>query len=179
MAHQNQVAGKTFRGAGVKLPRGLVLPLAAGFAPVLLAFVLFFEGMQLKAYQDTGGVWTICAGHTKGVRPGDVATTAQCTGLLWEDLTEARTASYRQIPALIPWLCRVAVVDFAFQYGEPKLSSSTLRRRLNAGDLGGGANEFLRWVYVGGQDCRKAESNCSGIVTRAQARRELCLAGVP
>jgi len=163
----------------MKLPRGLVLPLAAGFAPVLLAFVLFFEGMSLPAYQDTGGVWTICVGHTKGVQPGDVATRSQCMAYLWDDLAESRAAADRQVTGPISWLCRVAVVDFAFNLGEPALARSTLRRKLNAGDVRGGADEFLKWVYVGGRDCRVAESNCSGIVVRRQTARELCLAGVP
>lgn len=163
----------------MKLPRGLVLPIAAGFAPVLLAFVLFFEGMSLNAYQDTGGVWTICVGHTKGVRPGDKATGAQCMSYLWDDLAESRAAVDRQITAPIGWLCRVAVVDFAFNLGEPALSKSTLRRKLNNGDQRGAADEFLRWMYVDGQDCRKAESNCSGIVVRRQTQRELCMVGVP
>ena len=45
--------------------------------PLMLAAVAFtswFEsgpqGSRLVAYQDQGGVWTICDGITKGVTPG-------------------------------------------------------------------------------------------------------------
>ena len=30
----------------------------------------FFEGCELKAYQDSVGVWTIGYGHTKDVKSG-------------------------------------------------------------------------------------------------------------
>ena len=73
----------------MKLPRGLVLPVAAGFMPVLLALVMFFEGCKLEAYQDQAGVWTICYGHTSGVTRGDVTTRAQCVEWLSQVLQSA------------------------------------------------------------------------------------------
>lgn len=35
-----------------------------------------FESCRLVAYQDSGGVWTIGWGHTRGVRPRDTCTPA-------------------------------------------------------------------------------------------------------
>lgn len=160
----------------MKLPRGLVLPLAAGFMPVLLALVMYFEGMSLKAYQDGAGVWTICYGHTLGVKRGDVATPAQCRAWLQDDLKWAIAAVDKRLKVNVGWLCRAANVDFAFQMGDDKFGRSTLLARFNAGDRYGAPDEFLRWVYVGGKDCRLAASNCGGVVIRAQVRRELCLA---
>lgn len=159
----------------MKLPRGLVLPLAAGFAPVLLALVMFFEGFRLEAYRDTGGVWTICYGHTAGVRAGDVATRSQCMAWLWQDLQHAIGTVDRHLKADVGWLCRVGIVDFVFNVGSPNFVHSTLLRRFNAGDRYGAPDEFLRWTYVNGQDCRLPASNCSGIVTRREVERELCL----
>ncbi len=159
----------------MKLPRGLVLPLAAGFMPVLLALVMFFEGVSLKAYQDGASVWTICYGHTAGVKRGDVATMSQCVAWLREDLQNSIGAVDKHLKADVGWLCRVAHADFVFQMGETKYRGSTLLARSNAGDRNGAPNEFLRWVYVGGKDCRLAASNCGGVVTRQQVRRELCL----
>lgn len=160
----------------MKLPRGLLLPLAAGFMPVLLALVMFFEGLRLTAYQDGAGVWTICYGHTAGVKRGDVATTGQCVAWLRQDIQSSVDAVDKHLKADVGWLCRVAHADFVYQMGPTKYRASTLLRRFNAGDRYGAPDEFLRWVYVGGQDCRAASSNCSGVVTRAQVRRELCLA---
>lgn len=159
----------------MNLPRGLVLPLAAGFAPVLLALVMFFEGLSLKAYQDTGGVWTICYGHTAGVKRGDVATRSQCVAWLWQDLQAAIGVVDRNLKADVGWLCRVAHADFVLNVGATNYTRSTLLRRFNAGDRRGAPDEFLRWVYVGGKDCRDPASGCSGILTRRQVERELCL----
>ena len=53
------------------------------------------EGLRFHAYPDpaTGGApWTICYGHTKGVRKGDKATAEQCYKWLAEDLLEAERA---------------------------------------------------------------------------------------
>ena len=160
----------------MKLPKGLVLPLAAGFAPLVLALVMFFEGLSLTAYRDTGGVWTICYGHTAGVRAGDTATRSQCTAWLWEDLQGAISSVDRLVKRDVGMLCRAALVDFVFNVGEPTFARSTLLRRFNAGDRLGAPNEFLRWVYVAGEDCRLPESGCPGIVTRREVERELCLA---
>ena len=159
----------------MKLPRGLVLPIAAGFMPVLLALVMFFEGVSLKAYQDGAGVWTICYGHTAGVKRGDVATMTQCVAWLRDDVKDAVRTVDRYLKADVGWLCRVAHADFVVQMGEPKYRGSTLLVRFNRGDRYGAPDEFLRWVYVGGKDCRLADSNCGGVVTRQQVRRELCL----
>ncbi|MCE4058441.1 lysozyme [Pseudomonas sp. Au-Pse12] len=160
----------------MKLPRGLVLPLAAGFMPVLLALVMFFEGCRLTAYQDGAGVWTICYGHTLGVKRGDVATVGQCMAWLQQDLQASISAVDKRLKPDVGWLCRVANVDWVFQFGETRYRRSTLLARFNAGDRYGAPDEFLRWVYVDGKDCRLAASNCGGVVTRAQVRRELCLA---
>lgn len=50
------------------------------------------EGKKLQAYPDVAYGWnmpTICVGHTKNVKRGDVATEAQCQEWLREDIAEA------------------------------------------------------------------------------------------
>jgi len=44
-----------------------------------------------------------------------------------------------------------ALVDFGYEFGAPKLLSSTLWQRLNAGDYAGAAQQFNLWVHSGGQ----------------------------
>jgi len=46
------------------------------------------EGVRLKAYRDTGGIWTIGFGHTKDVKEGDVITLNQAKIMLAYDLAE-------------------------------------------------------------------------------------------
>lgn len=44
------------------------------------------EGVRLKAYQDSGGVWTIGYGHTKDVKPGMTITKEQADAYLEQDM---------------------------------------------------------------------------------------------
>lgn len=48
--------------------------------------VKHFEGLQLKAYQDTAGIWTIGYGHTNNVYPNMIITESEATHYLYEDL---------------------------------------------------------------------------------------------
>ena len=47
------------------------------------------EGVRLKAYKDTEGIWTIGYGHTKGVKQGDTISKAQALKWLEEDVADA------------------------------------------------------------------------------------------
>lgn len=55
------------------------------------------EGCVLRAYKDTGGVWTIGYGHTKNVKEGDIITKDQAKDFLASDLIERE----RQLDLLI------------------------------------------------------------------------------
>lgn len=103
-----------------------------------------FEGLKLQAYLDTGGVPTIGAGHTKGVRMGDIITEAQADQFLREDLSEAEDAVRKLFPVTTQGQFD-ALVSFTFNLGAGQVSGSTLRRKHNAGDYDGAANEFQRW----------------------------------
>jgi len=59
------------------------MPTAQQLASALIAV---FEGpARLVAYQDSGGVWTIGRGHTKGVAAGMTCTEAQSDTWFAED----------------------------------------------------------------------------------------------
>ena len=53
-----------------------------------IALIKKFEGCELKAYQDSVGVWTIGFGHTKGVREGDEITQDMAETMLEEEMPE-------------------------------------------------------------------------------------------
>jgi lysozyme len=61
-----------------------------------------------------------------------------------------------------------ALVSFAFNLGNGSLQASTLRRKLNRGDVEGASNEFKRWVRAGGRVLR-------GLVRRRQMEADLFL----
>lgn len=135
------------------------------------------EGTVFKAYPDTGGVWTICTGHTGGVRPGATATPAECDAYLRADLGASVDFVLQRRPR-VSLLCKIAVADMHYNTGPGAVGRSTLLRLAQAGDQRGAADQFLRWVYVGGRDCRQPGSNCGGIVIRRQIQRELCTVGL-
>jgi len=63
-----------------------------------------------------------------------------------------------------------ALCSFIFNIGQGQYAESTLRKKLNAGDYAGAANEFERWIY-GTVDGKKAV--LPGLVARRQAERAL------
>jgi lysozyme len=44
-----------------------------------------------------------------------------------------------------------ALVDFCYNLGVGRLQSSTLRRKVNAGDMDGAKEQLMRWVRGGGR----------------------------
>jgi hypothetical protein len=58
----------------------------AAMAPTLVGG---FEGLRTVAYPDpatNGPPWTVCYGHTEGMKPGDRYTVAECKALLIKDM---------------------------------------------------------------------------------------------
>lgn len=142
----------------------LVLTVATGLGT-------HFEGQRLTSYPDLGGVWTLCAGHTAGVKPGDTATVEQCHAYLQQDMAEAYAAVNRCITTNLTISQAAAFTDAAFNIGPKVVCGSTLQRLANAGDIRGACNQLTRWVYANGR-------RVAGLVRRRNAERTLCLEGM-
>lgn len=155
--------------------KGVVGGMLIGITATLLSFTQGHEGMRYKAYLDTGGVATICYGHTKGVALGMTATKAQCDKWLIEDLQIAQQGVRKHLKASVNRNQIDAYTDFVFNVGEGAFAKSTMLKKANAGDRAGSCAEFLRWVYVGKLDCRLSSSRCSGIPKRRDAEYKLCV----
>ena len=126
-----------------------------------------FEGLELKAYQDSVGVWTIGYGHTgPDVKEGLTITEEQAGVLLAADVAWAVTCVNKSVKAKINQNQFDAMVDFVFNLGCASLVQSTLLKMVNAGDFEGPAKQFLRWNKVGGKVVR-------GLTKRRQAEAEL------
>lgn len=134
----------------------------AGAALIAAAMTAGWEGTQNRAYFDTmGKVWTICTGHTAGVKPGDVATDAQCEAYLIEDQAAAAAAVDRCIHVPLTAPQRAAFIDASFNLGPSVVCGSTLQRKANAGDIVGACLELtdalnskgnrVGWVHAGGK----------------------------
>ena len=76
------------------------------------SLLICLEGLRLKAYQDSGGVWTIACGHTKNVQPSDTCTYSQAIEWLQED--EAPT--FAHISTFDP-LSQAAYISFGINCG--------------------------------------------------------------
>ncbi len=128
-----------------------------------------FEGCRLKAYRCPAGVWTIGYGHTgASVKEGLLITQHQADIILESDLTKFEEAVEEWMPGASSNQFS-ALVSFAFNLGINALIKSTLRKKFLAADVGGAADEFLRWNKAGGKVL-------PGLVKRRKAERELFLA---
>lgn len=68
-------------------------------------------------------------------------------------------------------------MDFGYQFGMGTWKSSSMRRRLLAGDYVGACNALLMYRYSGGYDCSTpGNRRCAGVWTRQQERNRKCLA---
>lgn len=172
-------AAVVLAAAGFKVnSTGLPAPVErAAITAALMVMTPEMEGTKYRAYPDTGGVWTICTGHTGGVVPGDTATPEQCAAYLQDDLAFAVDFVMKTVPAA-PFLCKVSLADMVYNAGRAAVAKSSMVRLFKAGDPAGAAHAFMKWVYVSGQNCMIAASNCYGIVKRRMLQRDLCLEGV-
>jgi lysozyme len=125
------------------------------------------------AYPDPGYGWavpTICYGHTRNVKRGDVATLAQCEAWLVEDFDRiVKPALVRYVTVQITVNQAVALADFIFNVGGGAFAKSTLLRKLNAEDCVGAADQFPRWNQSNGKVL-------PGLVTRRADERALFVA---
>jgi lysozyme len=134
----------------------------------IVELIAGFEGCRLHAYQDSVGVWTIGYGHTKNVKHGDVITHERARYLLIADLFEFEKGVDSLVRVKLNDNQKGALVSFAFNLGLHSLETSTLLKKLNAGDYIAASNEFLRWNKAGGKAL-------DGLTKRRESERELFL----
>lgn len=117
-----------------------------------LALTKQFEGLRLRAYRDSGGVWTVGYGHTGAdVHAGLVVTEPEAEALLRADLATAVACVNEFVTAAIEQHHFDALMDFAFNVGCANYRRSTLLRLINAGDFTTAAAEFGKWTHVDGK----------------------------
>jgi len=128
-----------------------------------------FEGCKLKTYKCVAGILTIGYGHTgKDVREGQTITQEEADKLLEGDLKrfEEGVADLVKVPVNSNQFS--ALVVFAYNIGLNALSGSTLLKRLNAGDIRGASEQFIRWNRAGGKEIQ-------GLTNRRLAEKDLFL----
>jgi lysozyme len=110
-----------------------------------------FEGVSLKAYRDTAGVWTIGYGHTKDVKAGDKIAQYQAEQFLKEDLQKFEAIA-NKVKRISTQGRFDAVLDFIYNCGTTNFEKSTLKAYIECGKATWEIQEqFLRWVNAGGK----------------------------
>ncbi|WP_314140065.1 lysozyme [Buttiauxella noackiae] len=132
-----------------------------------------FEGCKLTAYQDSVGVWTIGYGWTRPVdgipvRVGMIIKQEVAERLLKTGLVSYESDVSRLVKVSLTQGQFDALVSFTYNLGARSLSTSTLLRKLNAGDYAGAADEFTRWNKAGGKEL-------AGLTRRREAEKSLFL----
>jgi lysozyme len=143
--------------------------MAADPVAVAAALCRRFEGLYLRPYLCPAGVPTIGYGATfyeNGARVtlADAAISAERAEalLLWHVRRVYLPAVQRLCPGANEPGLLAALIDFAFNLGAGRLQASTLRRKVNAGDLQAVPAELRKWVMAGGRVLR-------GLVLRREA----------
>jgi lysozyme len=141
-------------------------------SPAGIALTKAMESLRLTSYPDpaTGGApWTVGWGHTgPEVKPGMTITQTQAETYLNADLARAGLVVSSLVRLYITQSQFDALADFVFNVGAGNFRSSTLLRKLNAGDTQGAANEFDRWIFAAGKQM-------PGLVIRRQAEKAMFL----
>ena len=148
----------------------LRLRVVAAASAAALTLIAGYEGLRQKPYLDAVQVPTVCYGHTgRDIQPRWYSE-QECRAILQQDAEKAAAAVRRlaRVPMTQPVFD--ALVSFTFNVGEGNLASSTLLRKLNAGDTVGACNELPRWNKAGGRVL-------PGLVARRAAEQQLCLSG--
>ncbi|MFP2394145.1 lysozyme [Enterobacter ludwigii] len=138
-----------------------------------IALIKEFEGCKLTAYQDSVGVWSIGYGWTqpvdgKPIRAGMTIKQETAERLLKTGLVSYESDVSRLVKVGLTQGQFDALVSFTYNLGARSLSTSTLLRKLNAGDYADAADEFLRWNKAGGKVL-------NGLARRREAERALFL----
>jgi lysozyme len=115
-----------------------------------------FEGCKLKAYKCPAGVWTIGYGHTSAAGAPEVVQGMTITQVEANDILRRDLVKYEKgVEALVKQPLTQnqfdVLVDFAYNAGAGALKSSTLLKKINAGEFDAVPAELMKWTKGGGK----------------------------
>lgn len=151
----------------------------ARLSPRGAEFISRFEGCVLHLYNDPTNNATIGIGHLvhmgpiNGSEPPEFRngiTRRRALELLQQDARSAAAAVSRLVSVPLQQHEVDALISFTFNSGEGALQTSTLRRRLNAGERAAVQSELRRWVFSQGK-------KLPGLVRRREAEGALFTEG--
>ena len=130
--------------------------------------IKLFEGVRYKPYRCPSKIWTVGVGsvlyteqlkmklperNTFCLKPLDFRrfTEEEVDGLFRRDIKRFERGVERLITYPLKQNQFDALVSFAFNVGLGALQRSTLRRKINRGDIEEAALEFPKWKRAGGR----------------------------
>ena len=134
-----------------------------------------FEGLKLKAYKDSVGIWTVGFGNIfnldtgKPIKQGDVITQETADRWLKIEVDNLQAKMRKVITVPLNDNQWSALTSLVYNIGFGAFKRSTLLRLLNAGaSKEEVAKQFLRWNKAGGKEVK-------GLTNRRQAEFNLFL----
>lgn len=156
---------------------GLASPLSAfrvavgslGFSLAGFLSLVAWEGYKDTAYVPVPGDRpTIGFGTTEGVKPGDRITPQQAIQRAARDVSKFEGAIKECETVPLAQHEYDSLTLLAYNIGPTAFCSSTLVRKLNAGDYEGACKEILRWNKFQGQVLQ-------GLVNRREHEYKMCI----
>ena len=140
-------------------------------SPKGIEMICRFEGLQLYAYDDGVGVWSIGFGtivYPSGtrVRKGDICTLEQAKFFMSHDLKKFEHAVDQAVKVSIDQNQFDALVSLTYNIGAGAFRNSTLLKKLNVGDYHGASAQFDVWNKASGRVLQ-------GLVNRRTVERTL------
>ena len=143
-----------------------------------IATLIGYEGSEKTGYLDSVGVPTVCYGHTATAEVGVTFSEEHCEYLLRKDLQEFSHTVNTSITVPLSQPMFDSLVSFCYNVGSHACRTSTMFRLINAREYRQAIDQFDRWVYAGGRDCRIRSNNCYGVYTRRMAEKAMFAEGV-
>jgi len=147
---------------------------ALGFSAAGLIMLAMHEGYSEKPYKDTAGVITNGFGNATR-SPHKSVTVTEALADLKENASVAGQAVSKCVTSEMTQGQYDAYVSLAYNVGTHAFCKSTMAKLANQGDRVGSCNQFDRWMFVAGKDCRIPSNNCRGIAKRRTEEKALCL----
>jgi lysozyme len=166
--------------------------LIATIAIMLMPLLGKSEGVRYKAYRDSVNVWTICYGHTAGVKAGDTATEAQCQAWFKQETTAHLAEAVAVTPNLVNnQHVAMAVGHLVYNGGVGSYRGSPIAVKVAANDWVGACNAFPGWWENGTFATPQKNTSCKphpkkpglylckipGLVQRRLHEKQICQTG--
>lgn len=150
------------------LKKRLIGAATGGAIAIAAVLIPSLEGVEDKPYRDVVDVLTVCYGHTgPDIIPDKTYTETECKALLDKDLQPFARSVERSVKVPASEYQKAALISFSYNVGVKAFESSTLLKKLNAGDSHGACDEMRRWNKAGGKVWK-------GLINRREVEREIC-----